>query len=105
MIATVKHLDVFTNGVNWAILIENGALLVSKMTKAPLLGVATSSKGLFQEESNLPTMRISNGFDPKASKLMEESGYDFSKSPSQGHIIDAKPYGPNEVHKIVTETG
>jgi len=70
------------------------------MTKAPFPGVATSSKGLLQEESNFLTVCTSNGFDPDAYKLME-SAYDFSKSPSPGHVIDTKPYRPNNMQKMV----
>ena len=45
MVTDLKHLELFADKVNWVILRENGALLVSKMTKAPLFGVITSSKG------------------------------------------------------------
>ena len=71
------------------------------MTKVPLPSVKTSSKGLFQEESDLLTVRRSDAFDPDAYKLMEESGYGFNKPSSPGHVIDAKPYGPNDVQKMV----
>ena len=80
-------------------------LQVRKMTKAPFLSVATSSKGLLQEETNMPTVHTSNGFDSDAYKLMDELGYNFSKLPSLGHIIDAKPYGSNDVRKIVQNQG
>jgi len=73
------------------------------MTKAPLLGVATSSKGLLQKESDLPTMCTSDRFDRDAYKLMEESRYDFSKPPFSGHIIDVKPYGPNDAQKFAQQ--
>ena len=76
-------------------------LPVSKMTKAPPLGVATSSNSLLQEESGLPMARTSDGFDPDAYKLMEELGYHFSKPPSLRYIIDAKPYGLNDKQKVV----
>ena len=46
MVTALKHPVFFSNKVNWAILKENGVLLVRKMTKAPMFGVATSSKGL-----------------------------------------------------------
>jgi len=75
-------------------------LQVSKVTKAPFPSVATS-KGLLQEESSMSIVHTSNGFDLDAYKLMDELGYDFSKLPSLGQIIDAKPYGPNDVQKIV----
>ena len=41
-------------------------------------------------------VHTSDGFDLDAYKLIEESRYDFSKPPSPGNIIDAKPYGPND---------
>ena len=71
------------------------------MTKAPFLGVPTSFKGFLYEESNLPTVHTSDGFDSDAYKLMDESRYNFSKPPSPRHIIDAKPYGPNDTQKMV----
>jgi len=52
------------------------------MTKAPFLGVVTSSKDLLEEESNLLMVHTSDEFDPDTYKLMEESGYNFSKPPS-----------------------
>ena len=69
------------------------------MTKAPLPGVATSSKGLLQEESDLPRMSTSDGFDSNAYEQMKKLEYEFSKPPSQRYIIDAKPYGPNDKEK------
>jgi len=36
MVKTLKHLKLITDKVNWAILRENGVLLVSKMTETPL---------------------------------------------------------------------
>jgi len=71
------------------------------MTKAPFPGVVSSSKGLLQEESNLPTLCTSYGFDSNTYKLMEESGYDFNKPPSSRHVIDAKPYRLNDTQKMV----
>jgi len=61
IIAALKHIELFADKVNWAIVGENGVLLASKMIKAPLPGVATSSKGLLQEESEQPTVRIIDG--------------------------------------------
>jgi len=71
------------------------------LTKAPLPGFITSSKGLLQEESNLPSMRTSDGFNLNGYKLMEKSGYDFSKPPSPGHVIEAKPYVLNDMQKMM----
>jgi len=103
MVTTLKHPELIADKVNWATFGENGVLLVSKMTKAPFLGVTTSFKSLLQEESNMPTVHTSDGFDPDAYKLMEESGYDFRKSSSLVYVIDAKPYGPNGAQKMVQE--
>jgi len=61
MIVALKHPELFTDKVSWATLKQN--VLVSKITKGCLPGVATSSKGLFQEESNLPMVHSSDGFD------------------------------------------
>ena len=101
MVAALKHLALVANKASCATLGENGALQVSKMTKTLFPGVATSSKGLLREAGNLPVVHTSNGFDPNAYKLMEESGYDFSKSPSPGHVIDTKHYGPNDAQKMM----
>ena len=67
----------------------------------PLLGVTTSSKSLLHEESDLLAMCTSGGFDLDTYKVMEESGYDFTKPLSLGHIIEAKPYGPTDTQKIM----
>ena len=61
MVAALKHAEVFDDKVNEIIPRENGGLLVNKelyntMTKEPLLGVVTSSKGLLQEGSDLSTV-------------------------------------------------
>jgi len=63
MVVALKHPELFTDKVSWAILKENDVLPVSKMTKAPFPGVATSSKGLLHKESNLPTVHTSDGFN------------------------------------------
>ena len=73
----------------------------SKLTKALLLGLVGSFKGLLQEESDLPKVCITDGFDLNAYKLMEKSGYDFSKPPFPGHIIKSKPYGLNEMQEMI----
>jgi len=97
----LKHLELFADKVHWAILRENGVLSVSKITKAPPSSAVTFSKGFLQEESDLPMVCTSDIFDSNASKLMEESGYKFSKPPSPGHVMDAKPCGPNDAQKMV----
>ena len=98
MAAALKHLELFADKVNWAILRENKRLLVykahySKMTKASVQGVVTSSKGLLQEESDLPRVCTSDGFDLNAYMLMEKFGFDFSKPPSLRHVIEAELMG------------
>jgi len=49
MVVALKHTEFFTSRVNWGTLRENSALSVDKMTRASLIGVATSSKGLLPE--------------------------------------------------------
>ena len=68
---TLKHPNLFADKVSYAILRENGILPLNKMTEATFLGITTSSKGLLQEESNLPTLYISDGFDSDTYKLMD----------------------------------
>ena len=91
MVVALKHPKVITDKVIRAILRENDVLLFNKVTKAPITGVSTSSKCLLQEQSILRMVHTRDGFDPEAYKLMEDPGYDFSKSPSPGNAIDAKP--------------
>jgi len=94
------------NKVDWVVLRKNDALSLhkasySKSTKAPLPSFVTSSKGLLQEESDLPRVCTSNVFNPNACKLMEKFGYEFSEPPSLGHVIEEKPYGLNDMQKII----
>jgi len=46
MVTTLTHPKLITDKVNWAILVDNGELPASKITKALFPSVATSSKGL-----------------------------------------------------------
>jgi len=47
-------------------------------------------------------VHTSDGFDLDTyNKLMEGSGYDFSKPPSIGHVIDTKLYGPKDMKEII----
>jgi len=105
MVAALKHRKLVADKVSRVTLRENGVLPVSKMTKAPLPGVLNSSKGLLQEEGNLLMARTSEGFNPDAFKLMKESGHNFSKSPSPGHVIDTKPDERNDAQKMVQKQG
>ena len=50
-------------------------------------------------------MCTSDGFNPDAYKLIEESGYVFNKPPSTGNVIDTKPYGPKDMQKRVQKKG
>ena len=103
MVTTLKHPKFVIDKVNWATLGENDVLVVNKMTKRPFPSVVTSSKHLLQEETNLPMVHTSDGFNLDIYKLMKESGYDFRKPPSPGYVINAKPYGSNSVQKTVQE--
>ena len=89
MIIELKHPELAADKVNCATLRESGVLPVSKMTKAHVPGVATSFKGLLKEESDLPIVHTSDGFDLDAYTLMEEPEYNFSKLPSPRYDIDA----------------
>ena len=46
-------------------------------------------------------MRTSDGLDLNAYKLMDKFGYDFNKTPSLGHVIEAQPYGFNDIQKMI----
>jgi len=106
MLPTLKHIELFTNNVNWVVPRETGRLSVNKapynkMTNAPLSSIVTSAKALLQEESNLRITHTSDGFDPNTYKLMEKSGYDSSKPSSLGHAIKAKLSGPSDMQKMI----
>ena len=73
----------------------------SKLTKAHLLSLVASSKGFLQDESNIPRVRTSDGFDLNTYKLMENSDYDFNKPPALGDVVEAQPYGLNNTQKII----
>ena len=77
----------------------------SKLTKEPLPGFVTSSKGLLQEESDMPKACTSCGFDPNAYKLVMRSDFDFNKPQSLGHVIEEKPYGLNDMQIMVQRHG
>jgi len=94
MSTALKHPEVIADKVSRGILRENSVLPASNMANAPFPSVATSSKGLLQEESHLLMVYTSDWFDPDAYTLMEELGYDFNKSPSPRHVINAKLMGP-----------
>jgi len=66
------------------------------LTKASLPSFITSSRGSFQEESDLPWKSTNDRFDLNTYKLMKKFGYDFSKRASLGYLIEAKPYGLND---------
>jgi len=49
--ATLKCPELFPDKINWTVLREIGVLQVSKMTKAPLPGIATSSIASFKKKT------------------------------------------------------
>ena len=71
------------------------------MVVAPLPGFGASSKGLLQEEGDLPSTCTSDRFHLNAYKLRRRSGYDFSKPPLLGSIVEARPYGLNDTQKVI----
>jgi len=84
--------NVKRNEANWAMLKQNDVHPIhmstfSKLTKATLHTFIGASKGLFQEEIDLPRVCTSDGFDLNSYKLMKRSGYDFNKPTSLRHII------------------
>jgi len=50
-------------------------------------------------------VRTSNGFYLDAYKLLEELGYVFIKALFLGHVIEAKPYGPNDMPRMIHRQG
>ena len=85
---------------------ENRVLIVykacyNKLTKAPLPGFITSSRDLLQEERDLPKVYTSDRFDPNLCKLMKKSSYDFNTPTSIGYVTEVKPYGLNDMQKII----
>jgi len=96
--------------VDWVILKKNGVLQLrkpchKKMAVAPLLGFASYSRGLLQEEGGLPKVPTSDRFDPNAYKLTKRSGYDFSTPPLLGSVIEARHYRLNDTQKMIQEQG
>ena len=77
----------------------------SKMATVPLIGFIASSRGLFQEESNLRRVCTRDGFDLNAYKLLKKSGYDFSKPRPLGNVIDVRLYGLNSKQKVIHRQG
>jgi len=107
---SITKADIKLKDASWHILKENDVLLVhkgnqTKLTKASLLGFIASSRGLLQEESDLSEMRMSDGFDATAYKLMKRSSYDLIRPTSLGHFIKAKPYGLNSIQEIIQNQG
>ena len=71
------------------------------MAITPLLSFVASSKGLLEEESDLPRVRTSYGFNLNVYKLKKKSYYDFSKPSPLGNVIEAKPYGLNDTQQMI----
>jgi len=48
-------------------------------------------------------VRIEDGFDPNAYKLLKKSSYDFNRPVPLRCVIETKPYGINETQKRIQE--
>ena len=88
-------------GIDWAILRKNGVLPLhkachNKIAATPLPSFIASSRVLLQEKGGLPKVRTGNVFDLNAYKLMKRSGYNLSKPPLLGSVIEARPHGLND---------
>ena len=46
-------------------------------------------------------MRISDGCDPNAHKLIKRFSHDFSQPTSLGHVIEAKPYRLDSTQRVI----
>jgi len=75
------------------------------MAKASLPSFIASSKRLLQKESDLLSVRTSDGFNLNAYKQMKTSGYGFNKPPPLGNVIKAKPYRLNDTQNIIQRQG
>jgi len=51
-----------------------------------------------KEEGSLQKARISDGFDSNVYK-MKRSGYDFSKPPLLGSVIETRPHGLSDTRR------
>ena len=56
-----------------------------------MVGFVMSSKGLLQEEVDLPKVSTEDGFDPNAYKLLKKSGYDFNGPVPLGVSLKLSP--------------
>ena len=65
----------------------------------PSLKVFTRAMHNLVEEDSLLVRRIEEGFEPKAYKLLEKSGYDFKNPPQLGQLyldyVEEKSHGLN----------
>jgi len=98
------------NEASWCILKEKGVPLVhranpGKLTKVSLPSFVASSKGLLKEEGELSKMRIRDGCDPNAHKLMKRSSHNFIQPTSLGHVIKAKPYRLDSAQRVIQSQG
>jgi len=50
-------------------------------------------------------MRISDGCDPNAHKLMKRSNHDFSQPTYLGHVIEAKSYKLDSTQRVIQSQG
>ena len=77
-------------------------------TKPPLKGFTRATRN-FVEEDSLPVRRTKEGFDPKAYKLLEKSGYDFQNPPQLGQLyldyVEEKSHGLNSTQSKLKQQG
>ena len=75
----------------------------------PSLKVFTRAMHNFVEEDSLLVRRIEEGFDPKAYKLLEKSGYDFKNPPQLGQLysdyVEEKSHGLNSTQSKLKQQG
>ena len=75
----------------------------------PSLKVFTRAMHNLVEEDSLLVRRIEEGFDPKAYKLLEKSGYDFKNPPQLGQLysdyVEEKSHGLNSTQSKLKQQG
>ena len=75
----------------------------------PSLKVFTRAMHNLVKEDSLLVRRIEEGFDPKAYKLLEKSGYDFKNPPQLGQLysdyVEEKSHGLNSTQSKLKQQG
>ena len=75
----------------------------------PSLKVFTRAMHNLVEEDSLLVRRIEEGFEPKAYKLLEKSGYDFKNPPQLGQLysdyVEEKSHGLNSTQSKLKQQG